>query len=94
MFAEKGELAGERIGRGEHRRLEQIEQRDFGAGGVVLIELDLGTAGEIGLQLGGDGGIVGRLAELLIVEELFEGVESAVLIGEPEEQVSSRAASR
>ncbi len=86
FFAKKGELPGERVGRREHWRLEQIEQGDFGAAGVVLVELDFGPAGEIGAQLGGDRGIIGRLAELLIVEEFFEGIECTVLVGEPEEE--------
>ena len=86
FLAEKCQLAGERVGGGEHRGFEQVEQGDLGAAGVVLVELDFGASGEIGLQLCGDGGIVGRLAELLVVEELFEWVEGAVLVGEPEKQ--------
>lgn len=72
-------LAFEGVGRGEHGGFEGGEQAlCFGAYG--------GAGLEVAVEAGGDAGVDGGTREGLVVEELFEGLEGGVDIGEPEEQ--------
>ena len=79
LFADELELAGERVGGGEHGRLKRFDQRaGFRANGRARIEVVGQASGE---------GLVGRgLLQGLVVEELAEWQECGIDVGQPEHQ--------